>query len=169
MTKEELLKLLDEAPELTLIEIPFAKLDRPAREFLWFNDPAQDFPQRMKQENSDSGLLKNGIDYLGVQITIVLMKRGVDPKKIKGSFWNRVQLAKKLSPPLEPAALIPRLEALNELYVTHDSTLVDFSQEDWKHLVEKLMPGLPGGLRNRVHTAMHVSAINLDQLGGNTR
>lgn len=169
MTKDELLKLFEDLPDNTWMEIAFPELDRGAREFLLLNNPVHEFEQRMKDPGTDSDMLKNGVDYLGRQLTIVIQKRGMDPSKIKGSFKNRVQLAKKLNPPLEPSSLIPSLEELDELYLmSHDSTLLSFAQLEWRNRIEKMGPPIPN-LRLRVYFVMFSCAINLDKLGGNTR
>jgi hypothetical protein len=177
MTKEELLKLLADAPDLKWTGIDTSKLDRNARELLFLFSP-QDFLNRSDEPISDSEMLKGRVDHLARRLTIVLLKQGVEPARLEGrSFSRRIKLARQLTSPPIGSEVIELLSKINGLYVmSHDPTLVSFTQDEWRAQIERDFrpwpppdgPQFSQPLRLRVLFAMYSCAVALDQLGANT-
>lgn len=93
MTREELLKFVADMPIGTWVDFPYDKFDKGARESVLLNNPTQQFQDHHHQPATDRQMLKDGVDYIAAQLSIVLVKRGKEPAKLKGSFKNRVDLA----------------------------------------------------------------------------
>lgn len=173
ISKSELIERMKASQVGTWTKFDMSELDREAREVVYLMQP-ETYLQHELPKLGDSEAVKHAVDILSAQLEVILKKRGSTAQKF-GPFTNRINLAVKLNPPVDPGT-IARLRELNNIYVHfHDGTLRNLADDEetvvkyMDRLMDPPPPGLAMSLRERVELGIRAVAIELDEAGGNSR